>query len=48
MFSELGHVPTIGETVDAYGARFTVLDADERKINRLRVEKRPNDTDPEA
>ena len=48
VFSELGHVPTIGETVDAYGARFTVLDADERKINRLRVEKRPNDTDPEA
>ncbi len=41
VLSELGHVPTSGETIDAYSARFTVLDADERKINRLRVEKLP-------
>ena len=36
--SELGHIPAAGETVDAYGARFTVLAGDERKITRLRVE----------
>ncbi len=43
VLSELGHVPTVSETVDAYGAHFTVLDADERKINRLKVEKLPDD-----
>ena len=48
VFSKLGHVPTAGETVDAYGARFTVLDADERKINRLRVEKLAAEPDPDA
>jgi len=36
--SELGHIPAAGETVEAYGARFTVLAGDERKITRLRVE----------
>ncbi len=48
VFTELGHVPTIGEVVEAYGARLTVLDADERKINRLRVERLPEETDPDA
>lgn len=38
VLSELGHIPHVGESLDAYGARFTVLAADERKITRLRVE----------
>lgn len=38
VFSELGYIPTVGETLEAHGARFTVLAADERKITRLRVE----------
>jgi len=38
VLSELGHIPDVGESLDAYGARFTVLAADERKITRLRVE----------
>jgi CBS domain containing-hemolysin-like protein len=36
--AELGHIPEPSETIEAYGARFTVLAADERKITRLRVE----------
>ncbi len=36
--SELGHIGEIGETIEAFGARFTVLAADERKITRLKVE----------
>ncbi len=43
VLSELGYVPAAGDALDSYGARFTVLDADERKINRLRVEKLPED-----
>ncbi len=38
ILSELGHIPHVGETLEAYGAKFTVLAADERKITRLRVE----------
>ena len=38
ILSELGHIPHVGETMDAHGARFTILAADERKITRLRVE----------
>jgi len=37
MFSELGYIPAINETLRAFGVEFTVLDADERKITRLRV-----------
>jgi len=38
VFSELGYIPKAGETLVAYGAKFTVLAADERKITQLRVE----------
>ncbi|MDP6637471.1 MAG: hemolysin family protein [Phycisphaerae bacterium] len=37
VFSELGYIPKIDETLNAYGADFAVLAADERKITRLRV-----------
>lgn len=39
VFSELGYIPSIGETLTSHGASFEVLDANERKINRLRVVK---------
>jgi CBS domain containing-hemolysin-like protein len=38
VFSELGFIPPVGETLAAYGATFTVLAADDRKITRIRVE----------
>ena len=42
IFSQLGYIPTVGETLDSHSARFTVLDADERRITRLRVERTEN------
>ncbi len=41
VFSELGYIPHAGETLQAYGGKFTVLAADERKITKLKVEKAP-------
>ena len=37
VFSELGYIPAVDEKLEAFGAEFTVLGADERKITRLRV-----------
>jgi len=37
VFSELGYIPPVGETLRAYGAAFAVLAADERKITKVRV-----------
>ena len=41
VFSLLGHVPRKGQEVEYERLRFTVLDAERRKINRLRVELQP-------
>ncbi len=38
VFSLLGHVPRKGQEVEYEQLRFTVLDAERRKINRLKVE----------
>jgi CBS domain containing-hemolysin-like protein len=38
MFSEMGKVPAVGEELRYRNVRFKVLDAEARKINRLRVE----------
>ncbi|MDP6045504.1 MAG: hemolysin family protein [Phycisphaerae bacterium] len=37
VFSELGYIPQVDETLQAFGADFAVLAADDRKITRLRV-----------
>ena len=37
VFSELGYIPQVNETLSAFGADFAVLAADERKITRLRI-----------
>jgi CBS domain containing-hemolysin-like protein len=39
LFSELGYIPAVGETLQTESARYTVLAADERKITRIRVER---------
>ena len=39
VFFELGYIPKVGETLDAWGATFTVLEADARRITRLRVQR---------
>ena len=38
VFSHLGYIPRDGETFDAYNARFTILQASDRRIVRLRAE----------
>ncbi|MCK5114374.1 MAG: HlyC/CorC family transporter [Phycisphaerae bacterium] len=37
--AELGYIPAVGETVTVADAKFTILESDERKISRLRIEK---------
>lgn len=41
--SQFGYIPTAGETLSAAGAEFKIVESDERKISRLRVEKSPED-----
>ncbi|HXT20074.1 MAG TPA: hemolysin family protein, partial [Thermoanaerobaculia bacterium] len=47
IFGRLAHVPKVGETVDAFGLRFTVEGADHRRARRVRVEKLPEAVDEE-
>ena len=39
LFTMIGRVPEKGEQFDLDGVRFTILDADERRINRVKVTK---------
>ena len=39
LFSLMGRVPANGEQYDLNGIRFTILEADERRINRVKVTK---------
>ena len=41
IFGDLEHVPRVGETVEAFGLRFTVEGADHRRARRVRVEQLP-------
>jgi len=41
IFSALGHVPQVGESVDSYGLRFTVEAVADRRIQTVRIEKPP-------
>jgi CBS domain containing-hemolysin-like protein len=40
LLSELGHFPRVGETLQAHGCEFRVLEATERRIVRLRVARK--------
>jgi CBS domain containing-hemolysin-like protein len=39
LFSRMGRVPATGEHYDLDGVRFTILEADERRINRVKITK---------
>jgi len=41
IFTSLGHVPQVGETVDCFGLRFTVEAVADRRIQTVRVERSP-------
>ena len=48
VFSLLGDVPALGETVEGYGLRYTVEDVEERRVARVRVEGMVPTGEPEV
>ncbi len=48
VINQLGYLPMIGETVEFRSLRFEVLEADERRVSRLRIQKLPAETDSQA
>jgi CBS domain containing-hemolysin-like protein len=48
IFHLTGRIPRSGEVVEGEGLVFRVLDAEERKINLVRVERKPETGEPEA
>jgi len=46
LIHEAGRVPAAGETIDAYGYRFIVREADERKVSKVEVVKLKKDGVP--
>ncbi len=47
VFTTLGYIPKSGEALDYDGAHITVIEAEERKINRLRIQVRPGEQEDE-
>jgi CBS domain containing-hemolysin-like protein len=41
LFSRMGYLPRVGEWLDLEGLRFHVLEADEKRIYRVRIERSP-------
>jgi len=39
VINELGHLPAAGESIEFRGLRFEVVEADERRVSRVRVQK---------
>lgn len=39
IINELGHVPAVGEKLDFKGLRFEVVDADSKRVNRVRLSR---------
>lgn len=46
VLSRLGTIPKPGEVLDADGLRITVVDAEERRITKLRIDLMPQTTEP--
>jgi putative hemolysin len=39
VINQLGHLPAVGETLEFHGLRFEVLEADERRVSRVRIKR---------
>ena len=39
VINQLGHLPAVGETLDFRGLKFEVLEADERRVSRVRIRR---------
>lgn len=47
VLATLGRIPEPGATFEHDGARFTVLDAEPQRVNRIRIERIPQPAEPE-
>jgi putative hemolysin len=47
LLARLGRVPTVGETVETDGLVVAVLDAERRRVNKVRIYKAPSTLNPE-
>ncbi len=43
VISQLGHLPEVGESLQFNGLQFDVIEANERQVSRLRIQKLPSD-----
>lgn len=49
IFDRLGHIPAAGEVLELQEARLEVLEADDRRVQRVRIERvQPEDIEPES
>lgn len=47
VINQLGHLPAVGETLEFRGLRFEVVEADERRVSRVRVRRAAAETPEE-
>jgi len=48
VINELGHLPSVGEAITFRGLRFEVVEADERRVSRIRIQKPARASDEET
>src|SRR5215470_1311622 len=48
VINELGHLPAVGEEINFRGLRFEVVEADERRVSRVRIQKPAHAADEKA
>ncbi|MGE0131445.1 MAG: hemolysin family protein [Blastocatellales bacterium] len=48
VINKLGHLPAVGESIDFHGLHFEVVEADERRVSRVRIQKPAQASDDEA
>jgi CBS domain containing-hemolysin-like protein len=48
VINELGHLPAVGEEITFRGLRFEVVEADERRVSRVRIQKPSQASDEKA
>ncbi len=39
--TRMGKIPAVGESLEAHGVRFTVIEAEPQRVNRVRLELTP-------
>ncbi len=47
VLNQLGHLPAVGESIEFRGLRFEVIEADERRVSRVRIQRLSDEPDEE-